>query len=50
MDSQPSESQRLILSEYVRETLGTFVMVEIEIVDKFPTTTGGKFYPAIRTF
>lgn len=50
MDSQPSESQRLILSEYVRETLGTLVLVEIEIVDKFPTTTGGKFYPAIRTF
>lgn len=50
VDSQPSESQRLILSEYVRETLGTSVLVEIEIVDKFPTTTGGKFYPAIRTF
>lgn len=50
MDSQPSESQRLILSEYVRETLGTFVLVEIEIVDKFPATKGGKLYPAIRTF
>jgi phenylacetate-CoA ligase len=50
LDSQPSESQRLILSQYVRETLGTFVAVDIQIVDKFATSKGGKFYPAMRTF
>ena len=48
--AQPSESQRLSLSQYVQETLGAPVMVTIQTVDKFPTTKGGKFYPAMRAF
>ena len=50
LDSQPSESQRLTLSQYVGETLGALVSVEVQTVDRFPTTKGGKFYPAMRAF
>lgn len=48
--SQPSKKQHLTLSHYVRETLGTFVSVEVQIVNKFSTTKGGKFYPTMRAF
>ena len=48
--TQPSESQCITLSQYVQETLGAFVSVEVQIVDKFATSKGGKFYPAIRAF
>jgi phenylacetate-CoA ligase len=49
-DTQPSVGQQLALLQYVRETLGAFVLVEVQTVDKFPTTKGGKFYPAMRIF
>lgn len=49
-DTKPSKSQQHVLSQYIQETLGAFVSVAIQTVDKFTTTKGGKFYPAMRTF
>jgi phenylacetate-CoA ligase len=48
--SQLSAGQQLTLSQYVQETLGVSVSVDVQTVDKFSTTKGGKFYPAMRTF
>lgn len=48
--SQPSKNQHLTLSNYIRETLGAFVLVKVQTVDEFPKTKGGKFYPAMREF
>jgi phenylacetate-CoA ligase len=48
--AQLSASQQLALSQYVQEILGASVSLEIQTVDKFPTTKGGKFYPAMRIF
>ena len=49
-DIQLSANQQLTLSQYVLETLGTSVSVEVQTADKLSTTRGGKFYPAMRTF
>jgi len=46
----PSESQRLAVAQYVRDTLKAFVSVEVQAVDGFTKTKGGKFYPAVRAF
>ena len=45
-----SASQQLTLSQYIHETLGASVLVTVQTVDEFPTTKGGKFYPAVRAF
>jgi phenylacetate-CoA ligase len=49
-DSRLSAGQHQAMSQYIKETLGPAISVQIKNVSQFTTTAGGKFYPAMRTF